>query len=64
MMPAARAAVGLVTGGTPMFHPDMGNLPRYPDMPSAAAELYVSSIALAKFLHTVLLTSTRRWDLE
>ena len=39
----------LVAGGAPVCNSDMNNL--HLDMLSAAAEIYVSSIVLAKFLH-------------
>ena len=49
MNPEARAVVDLVAGGTPVCNADMTDL--HPDMSSAAAEIYASSIALAEFLH-------------
>ena len=49
MTPNARAVVDLVAGGTPVCNSDMNYL--HPDMSSAAAEIYTSSIALAEFLH-------------
>ena len=49
MNPEARAVVDLVAGGTPVCNADMNDL--YPDMSSAAAKIYASSIALAEFLH-------------
>ena len=49
MMPEARAVVDLVARGTPVCNDDMNDL--HPDMLSAAAEIYASSIALAEFLH-------------
>ena len=49
MTPEARAVVDLVPGGTPVCNADMDDL--HPDMSSAAAEIYASSIVLAEFLH-------------
>ena len=49
MNPETRAVVDLVTGGTPVCNSGMNDL--HPDMSSAAAEIYASSIALAEFLH-------------
>ena len=49
MNPEARAVVDLLAGGIPVCNSDMNDL--HPDMSSAAAEIYASSIALAEFLH-------------
>ena len=51
MTPKARAAVDLVSGGTPVCNAGMDDL--HPDMSSAAAEIYLSSIALAESRHTI-----------
>ena len=49
MMPEACAAVDLVSGETLVCNASMDDL--HPDMSSAAAEIYASSIALAELLH-------------
>ena len=49
MTSEARAVVDLVAGEAPVCNADMDDL--HPDMSSAAAEIYASSIALAEFLH-------------
>ena len=47
MTPEAHAVVDLVAGGTPVCNAHRDGL--HLDMSSAAAEIYVSSIALAEF---------------
>ena len=58
MNPEARAVVDLVAGGTPVCNADMNDL--HPDMSSAAAEIYASSIALAEFLHITYVNEEMR----